>query len=312
MAQSVAEKKPAISCAAAGWLAAAAFLIVLALFIGHWRQLQTEGLLARFALVSDYVVTVPQVVPGTEDLSMLRRVLENAGIGITTEESEISLALQIQHWLGNQVSRVEVPSPGNTTGELLPQIQAGSGLSCWGMATVYQDLITVLGLPVRRVQLYRSNFEPMDSHVLVEVQIAQGRWAAFDPTFNLSFQDQHGAPLGVAAIRARLAGRDSGQVIPVYHGDRRYPARIDEYYLDWRVLFANAYVADKCTDCSLLERLPPFRYWYGPVRYAFGQDLGSLARQHNRFYFTAVVIYPLLLCALMLVFLSLGYRYCRN
>jgi len=285
-------------------------LLVLALFIGQSWQLMDEGLLARFAMISKYEDAIADVEPGQTENSLLYQLLDSSNL-LIQDDSQLSDVLKIQEWLGNQVSKIGDRNADIGSKQLLALARAGGGLACGAMAKLFQDLLHVQGMRTRRVQLYRSDFEPTDTHVIVEAQLMNGRWIAFDPTFNLTFHDKEGRALGVNEIRRYLAGLDREAVVSRYHGDRLYPADIQEYDVDWRVLFANAYVMIACPDCTLLELLPPLRFWYGPVRYAFGDDVGLLATQHNRHYFTVVVLYPILSVGFLLAALWSVYR-CRT
>jgi hypothetical protein len=275
-----------------------ALLLVAALFLSAWKQFERTGLFAQIRLLAE----APDTWQAPADGGQFGRTLSKQA-GISAGKLGIHELLTAQQWLGNQVCCAEVATA-------LPQqawarAQAGQGLSCGGMAQLFHEMAAASGVPARVVQLYRSDFDSTDTHVLVEVQLDDGRWAIFDPTFNLTFEDAAGAMLGVQDVRARLASGQSDDVLPRYHGKRVYPADIDDYYIDWRVLHASAYVVRPCPDCNLLQRLPPLRYWYGPVRYAYGDALGPLARGHNHHYFTVVVAYPLLGALLSLVFIRL-------
>lgn len=286
-------------CLIRAWPALASLLLVCALFAHQWFHLSEAGLLARFAMIPEGAGAWREVGVRSAETTSLESALTEAGIS-GHQAIGISELLKVQQWLGNRVSRIEVLKRNHSASELLAQVAAGRGISCDGMALVLEELATALGLPARRVQLYRSNFEPLDTHVLIEVWLDAHGWVALDPTFNLTFQDEHGGLLGVAAIRQRLAARGGGTVIPVYHGNRSYPARVEAYYLDWRALFSNAYVARACETCTWVLKLPPLRYWFGPVRLAFGEDLGVLPRHHNQLYFLTVVVLPLILGVLAL------------
>lgn len=276
---------------------ALALAILAVVFHQQWQHSETGDLHGRIALITDEVVPAQAPRLTGDALARLEKQLRSAGIDLGAP-ADLSTVLKAQQWLGNLVQRAEAPSPGNTTAELLPQIEAGRGLTCGGMATVFHDVVIALGMPVRRVQLYRSNSEPLDTHVLLEVRLANGRWIAVDPTFNLTFKGPDDRLLGIGEIRELLTGVGMTAVTPVYHGDRAYPGNIDTYYLDWRVLFANAYVMDRCAQCRWLERVPPLKYWTGPVRYVYGKALGPLAREHNLSYFNLVVVLPLVLALL--------------
>ncbi len=160
-------------------------LLTMLAFIVQWWQLRSEGLLARFEMISKYEDAGPNATPGQAHHSVLYQLLDGANL-LIEGNAQISDLLKIQEWLGNQVAKVEVPTTGSESKELLALAQVGGGLACGAMAKVFHDLLSVQGVRARQVQLYRSNFEPSDTHVLVEARLAHGRWVAFDPTFNLT------------------------------------------------------------------------------------------------------------------------------
>ncbi len=272
-----------------------ALLLVGGLFLSGWSNLVSGGLFARFELLSKAPDTWQAAPDGG---SFGKSLLEQAGLN-TDARMDVETLLAAQQWLGEQVCCVEV-SGSRTSQALWDRARAGKGLSCGAMAQLFHEMVSATGTPARVVQLYRSDFDPTDTHVLVEVMLGEGGWAVFDPTFNLTYRDTAGKLLGVQDIRGLLKSARADQIVPLDHGRRTYPASIDTYYLDWRVLFGNAYVVRPCPDCAFWQRLPPLRHWLGPVRYAFGDGLGPLAREHNHHYFTVVVVYPLLGAVLLL------------
>ncbi len=273
-----------------------ALLSVSALFLGAWREFERGGLYAQIRLLSAAPDTWQMPADGGQ---FGRFLLEQAGMDFGTRPG-ITLLLRMQQWLGDQVCCVEVA--GSQAEQAWRRVQAGKGLSCGGMAQLFYEMVAASGLPARVVQLYRSDFDLTDTHVLVEVLI-DDRWVIFDPTFNLTFEDSYGHLLGVREVRDKLASGGISAAIPFDHGKRVYPASISDYYIDWRTLYGSAYLVKPCADCSVWKRLPPLRYWFGPVRYAFGDELGPFAREHNHYYFSVVVAYPLLFVVLVLSFL---------
>jgi hypothetical protein len=79
----------------------------------------------------------------------------------------------------------------------------------------------------------------------------------------------------------------------VFHGAVRYPARIENYYTDWRPLFNNVFIPDWSRREHQLAKFPPFRYWHGPVVY-YRDDIGSTSHidAANKALFVFLVIVP--------------------
>lgn len=271
-----------------------ACVLLSATFVWQARLLIEEGWWARVAPIADYPTWAAERRRSTT-FGELREAVAASGFDLPATSDMASL-LGIQRWLGDQV--VDVGAGGNNVNSEMAWNTAlsGKGLTCGGMAILFHDLAAMAGAEARVIQLYRSNFEPKDTHVIVEARI-DGNWVAFDPTFNLTFHGSDGHPLGVADIRSRLASNPPRPVEITYHGDRRYPARIENYYLAGFALYANAFTHGGCQGCAIWERLPPFRYWLGPVRFMFGEAPDALVQQHNRLYFAISVVLPLLIVA---------------
>jgi len=266
-------------------------------FVLGWRSFHESGTFARLYVFNggDLPARCTKnkgYLSGRSDreINEMRMLLSEQGL-VREKELELKDLLVLQGWVGNQV-KLDKPYWGNESGvRLIELARKGTGLACGSMSVILVDALTALGLPARRVQLYRTNFNLYDTHVLVEVRL-KGRWLALDPTFNLTYELPDKTPLGVAEIQRQLASPGGGDVSAVYHGDRGYPARLDNYPVNWRVLFANAYVEKPLVDNSWWFRLPPMRYWFGPARYGFGNSEGPFSKGHNSFYFLVVVVLP--------------------
>lgn len=198
---------------------------------------------------------------------------------------------QLQTWIGNLVEKVE-PYWGPERGcQLLKIGMNGKGLSCGSLSYILKDALSLLDIPSRTIQLYKSDFSE-DTHVVVEAFIS-GKWIVFDPTFNVTYENETG-PLGIAQIQDRLSEQGPTSVQQVFHGSRRYPASLDNYYMDWRPLFSNAYVFDINESHGLISKFPPFRYWKGPQKYVFGDKTILFAKAYNKYYFLFCVVLPLI------------------
>jgi hypothetical protein len=250
-----------------------------------------DGMLARIQSIASYDEQEQGRQTDAAIIDALRESVVQAGFRIP-RALDADAVLGSQQWLGNQVTRVESGSSRMDSLALWSVAAGGGGLTCWGMSALLRDLIVISGGEARVVQLYRSNYEPNNTHVVVEVRL-DGRWVVFDPTFNVTLHDEEARLLGVSEIRGRLATNPPEPVSIRYHGDRRYPGNLPDYYLDPLSLYANAFAYGDCSSCALWQRLPPFRYWFGPTRYMFGEGPGPLVRQHNRVYLLTTVLLPL-------------------
>lgn len=192
--------------------------------------------------------------------------------------------------LMNKVSKIEAGPRGNTR-ELFEYAQKGDGLLCDAMARIYLTILNAKGFESRLIYLTRALGDIYDAHTTVEIKI-DGHWAIYDPTFNVTFE-KNGEVLGAKDIHAALLDGSYGEIKPKFHGEVSYPARLDEYYMNWLPLFNNVFVRDQSD--TLLQRLPPLRYWFGSKMYT--ERLPSYKydnlRLHNTLYFFFVVVLPI-------------------
>lgn len=211
----------------------------------------------------------------------------------------------LSSWVGDSVSRV-----GSYWGKergfgLLQAGLAGTPLACGSMSEIFREALVLLGHRARSVQLYAGDFA-RDTHVTVEVWL-EGRWVVFDPTFHVTFEAA-GRPLGVAEVQRLLREKRGAEIEPRHHGPRAYPAVLAEYPVEWRQLFANAYVYS--SSSSRLFLVPPLRWWLGPKWYVFGDADLLLARGHAGVYLVACQLLP---GALLVLFpLAVGWRWGRR
>jgi hypothetical protein len=203
----------------------------------------------------------------------------------------VKTVLRLQVWVGNQVSHVG-PYEGTGRGfALLQHGRQGGGLTCLGMSDVLREALLLLDIPARTVQLTESEFR-RTSHVVVEAFV-EGRWQAFDPTFNVTYESD-GRPLGVSEIQERLWTEGPMGVTPAHHGQRRYPADLERDAKGWRRYFANAYVYDLGQPLDRWKSLPPWRYWTGPSIYYYGDHLMLFSALQDWVYFWVTVPLPLI------------------
>ena len=189
----------------------------------------------------------------------------------------------------------------------LDHARRGGGLACAGMAILYFNVLRLNGITARQVYLSRTCFDTLDTHVTVEV-LRDGKWIIADPTFHVGFE-MRGELMGAQAIAHSLRDGSLEEIRSRFYGPVRYPVRLDSYYLPWSFLFQNVFVVDRDQpSVPLWARLPPFRYWRGPVMY-FQED-AKVSSQHlrcqERLYLLFVVLLPLTLVALFSLALIVG------
>ena len=194
-------------------------------------------------------------------------------------------------------------TPATDVRGLLEHVRTDGGLTCGGMATVFNYICQLNGLRSRTIQLQRHLGDRYETHVVVEVE-HNGRWTVFDPTFNVTYA-LGGRDLGADELAAAVYNGQIAEARPVFHGDVRYPARIDDYYTDWRPLFNNVFIPDWSRRTHRLAKFPPFRYWHGPVVY-YRDDVGSTHHidAANNALFVFLVIVPMVV-GLLSVWLGL-------
>jgi hypothetical protein len=157
------------------------------------------------------------------------------------------------------------------------------------MSDILREALVLLGLPARTVQLTESNFR-WTAHAVVEVYV-EGRWQVLDPTFNVTYE-ANGRALGVSEIQERLWKEGPLSVRAIFHGTRRYPARLERDAKGWRRYFANAYVYELGGRPSRWKGLPPWCYWTGPSIYYYGDHLMLFAALQDWCYFGVTVALP--------------------
>lgn len=219
----------------------------------------------------------------------------------------------ILRWTMEQVPAIGNPGSATTARQAYELAKAGDGLACGQMANLFEHALVARGHQARRVQLVRSLFANEDTHMTVEV-LDGDRWVLYDPTFHVSFRHQ-GRLVGAADIHDALLKGQSRQIQPVFYGEVRYPARLGDYYVHWRPLFNNVFVASD-GGTAFWHRLPPFRYWTGP-QWHYYNALNERPLWHaeaiSDFYFLFTVILPLMILITGLALLgALGRRLAKR
>ena len=238
--------------------------------------LRDHGIYTRFQRVDDLGAvdpTYPPVdpkfatrFPGDDPVTILRQVMATVPAVAPDPATEDPLAL-------------------------LEHAEAGGGLVCTGMAGLYRAALEANGFDARLVVLARFLSDPYETHVTVEVR-EQGRWVIYDPTFGVTFEAD-GRRLGAQDIKRALVAGGIEKVSPVFVGPADgYPARIDQYYMNWHPLFSNVIV--RAPAHSALAKLPIVRWWLGERRYFEVVELhrGENVAFINALAFLTIVVLP--------------------
>lgn len=274
-----------------------AILLIAAIDIAGIYALQRSGTFVRFdpASRAEFRELSEPLIPG--DVEFYRSEIEAV-------PAEPGPTLQ---WVMNQVGGVSDTPSGVSSPEALRLARGGEGLWCGPMARMFRDAARAQGLRALTVQLWSSVLAPQHHHVTTEVWV-DGRWIIYDPSFHTSFE-MDGRLLGVADIHASLYDGTYSQIEPRFHGEVRYPARLDDYYVNWLPLYSHAFIMENASP-PLWARIPPLRYWFGPrQRYLTEAGGSSLhAAAVSDFYLLFVVILPSVLLALGTIFIGSAAR----
>ena len=277
---------PRIRVAGCSWrLVFLGLVLLLASGVLLWH-LRAHGMVIRLVPVERLSAVVPSPSE-EEELKVMAREFRG--------KEPVVLLSQVM----NRVERVG-PDPKGGAAQYLEHAKAGGGLVCYGMAHLYAAAARGNGLQARIIGLSRNLGDRYDSHTTVEIR-QDGRWAIFDPTFNVSFA-RDGVLLGAEEIQQALLEGTLQTIVPIFYGPVKYPARLETYYMHWLSLFNNVFVLD--VGGTRLAKLPPIRYWFGPRIYV--KTTPGHPNEHIRFwgvlYLWSVAILP----SLGLAFLVLG------
>jgi hypothetical protein len=201
-----------------------------------------------------------------------------------------------------KVSKVET-FPSSDIRSIYQHVNKGGGLVCGGMSTLYFHALAVNDIKARYIALKRNIFDIYDIHTTVEVFV-DGKWVIYDPTFNVSFV-KNGELVGAQDIKNSLYDGSFEQIEPVFYGDVLYPARLESYYMHWLSLYNNVFVYHPSQ--SVLTKIPPFRYWFGPVYY-FEADYGQRDFPYqiqDQLYFIFVGVLPIVILTISSVIIVL-------
>lgn len=255
----------------------------VALNIALMLLVKKHGIFARLQIVEDLSNVGTEFVP---------EVADRFGKKFTGEDIH-----QVRIQLMQEVRKAEI-NFFDASLDLLEVIESGGGLVCGGMAVAYFHSLAGQGYKARIVSFFRHSGITPDSHISVEV-FENGRWVLYDPTFNTAYL-KGPMRLGAMELQKELLREGASQVKPEFLGEVNYPARLENYYIDWRPLVNNIFVVGRSVSISrdrfglFLAKVPPFRYWFGPV-YFYEKDLQADHHALNKIlYFVSMVVLPML------------------
>jgi len=204
-------------------------------------------------------------------------------------------------WTMDQVHTTLNHSRHREPEELLKFAAKGGGVLCYGMAVLFQYVLSALGINSRILILYSNLFNSSEIHATVEA-LLDGKWVVFDPTFHISFTDKDNKLLSALDIRENIFTGRFRDINIIYYGEVAYPIRVEKYYINIFLMFNNIFVLDQ-GNLNFLAMIPPLRYWYGPKLYY--QKLALESDQHLRFWQWIYLIIVLLIpnCLIIIVIL---------
>lgn len=220
--------------------------------------------------------------------------LKKAGLDTLKGEEQVVAVLG---WTMNQVDKIEPQGKKTPYAILLSAKKENKGTLCSGMASIFHEALALLKIKVRRISLYRNNFNIYDSHASVEIFL-NGKWQIYDPTFNVSYKSLVNPSHLMSAQEMKDAfvkGKFS-EIKPIFYGETAYPARFETYYMHYLPLYNNVFILEQAAQ-SFWKKLPPFRYFFYGPRYVYQEDSSSprscwhLGLQQNM-YFVFVALLP--------------------
>ena len=115
----------------------------------------------------------------------------------------------------------------------------------------------------------------------------------FDPYFNVSFVKRDGELVGAFDIQKALFNGTIREIQPVFYGEVKYPRRIQNYYIDWAILYNNAWIYEK--KKSSIFKMPIFRWFQGTKAKFVKLPNVSMSDFNllNRIYFFFTVLLPI-------------------
>jgi hypothetical protein len=177
--------------------------------------------------------------------------------GMPTDNEALALSLLSETM--NAVTRVDDAMYPKDYEGLKAHVAQGKGLICGGMALLYSYKLTEHGFRNRVVRFRRELQSTYDTHATVEVYL-HGRWILLDPTFHVRLW-RGNKPAGALDLMHELYDGTEDSLRIQHLGPTRYPARISNYYIDFRRLPRHLeYLAPASLWSSWLVRHMPLRY----------------------------------------------------
>ena len=249
-----------------------------------------------------------------ENLSDYETEFDDSTAAIISSEIKGSSEEEIRKKLMNRVTNTGADHSDSPI-VLLEQTKNGKGMICGGLASVYFNALKGQGYKARMVKLLRQSVHTLDVHQTVEVW-KDGAWKVSDPTFNVEFWKNE-SRVGAEEIQKSVISGGYQDVEFRFMGDVRYPARLNNYYLNWQPLFNNVLIIGRSVYSAqmrfgvFLAKFPPFRYWYGPVYY-YQIDSVDQHALNKAVYLIAMVVLPLLLVVLTIVACFQNFFVCNS
>jgi hypothetical protein len=126
------------------------------------------------------------------------------------------------HWDGSR----DNPAESTLVSSVEACVSRGLTMNCGGLAETYAAMCRAAGFAARRIVCLPFDPRDPDCHsVVIVYSDSLRRWVYMDPTFEASWTDAKGRPLGLAEARALLARGDTVLVSPDANcnGERRDP-----------------------------------------------------------------------------------------
>lgn len=230
--------------------------------------------------------------PPDEQQALLTE-LEKAGLDSLKGEKQVVAVLK---WTMNQVDKIEHVGKKTPYAIVVSAKNENKGALCGGMASILHETLALLKVKARRISLSRNTFNIYDSHATVEVFL-NGKWQIYDPTFNISYKSLINSSQLMSAqeMKDALVKGNFNKIKPIFYGNTAYPARLETYYMHYLPLYNNVFISGRVPR-SFWKKLPPLRYFYGPVFLYQDDSSGRGGTYHiglqQSMYFVFVVLLP--------------------
>jgi hypothetical protein len=265
------------------------FLVMIELWGGY--QLCSRNLWVRIIKVKS--LQSLQVKPVEPKEYYRKKIMNQAWFQSKDPMEQYLGALQ---WTMNQVRKISYNPKGDDPVALLQSVESGSGALCGDIADLYRNVLAAIGKPSRKIWLYRDLFN-QDTHATVEV-LLNGKWILICPTFGIFFTNSEGQILSVQDLKKVLFKGNRSDIHFHFNKEVSYPARIENYYLDYLLLFNNVFVVEKSPN--LLRQIPPFCFWIGTKLYyeKLFYESQTQIQFLQQLYFLFAIVFPVIILIL--------------